>query len=975
MSIGASFLSALSMFHRPMLDAELLLDKKPPPQPPVKPAADPKPAVAPAKAPDAQHETNPFGGVFKPGMPELGAKRYTVHEGDTPWKLVHDAGVLKDAYASAADRLVNAHLSGTPALDPRAFGTRPAQPADAPRHLQPGQQVTVLDAPRLKLLEQQRWELKALEDMPSASTDSQITHQQDLRNDLVTSIYQELDYAGTQQGVPDPQQLAATIRERAPADAAFTGAVDDAVALYKNTLAGQGRTADQFGVIEQKAAAQDFDGVRDATRDQLVRLCGNSQGSDALGRLTGRGSVYMTYAGGDPRLADAVKQGIKDAEHEVLVNRPVAEVEKAYRDGGANAAMKRLAEVTDPKTATPGQVGQIMSDARLQSVVKQTLHDVHEWHDARGGPGQLMQDLATACQHAVYSDGSTPGLGKQAVDQIATEMARLSAGPGAERGSSLMQSAFRLRQVFGDAAAQGNDALALAYAAQARAQGVPGMGSVALDGVRTGFHTLADHVKALNEETSEDAAFVAVPASEWGAASSPAEQSAAVQKLLAQNPDKAKKLAEDGQELLEMKERLESAHAGIEAYTPDLKGMEGFDTQISGYQSRDGYLWSGLDNKGVTESFGGIPKPQTMTADNGTPTNTLWFQRSLRKVVEIAGKGYISQLGKGGEPLLSPKGEAVVQNLWKRGNKTLGAMLYFQNAAYELGEFGEKARSGALVNGLVSGASGLRQELAGVSYALSAGIPADRLAGIRPGSGATPLANSYANWVDKIDQLAVSDGAKLTMKQGVRLVLQDTSDLASAVLGVISAGIAFSEGKPLEGVGQTLNAVGYGFMLTGAGIDEAVFIGDATLMGMGATAWTGIGAALVLAGSALYTGATAYSHSHQYDGASRQWLESIGVKPEIAEQMAKHATSFDGEAPTAGPFLSAYFAHNKLPQQKMVSWLNMLTPKQADEMASAIKSFGDEWKQHPMSENVRRFDDALLQYGLMPPDVQLVAAN
>ena len=42
--------------------------------------------------------------------------------------------------------------------------------------------------------------------------------------------------------------------------------------------------------------------------------------------------------------------------------------------------------------------------------------------------------------------------------------------------------------------------------------------------------------------------------------------------------------------------------------------------------------------------------------------------------------------------------------------------------------------------------------------------------------------------------------------------------------------------------------------------------------------------------------------------------------------------------------------------------------------ASAVKTFGDEWKQHPMAEDARRFDDALLQYGLMPPDVQLVAS-
>jgi hypothetical protein len=83
----------------------------------------------------------------------------------------------------------------------------------------------------------------------------------------------------------------------------------------------------------------------------------------------------------------------------------------------------------------------------------------------------------------------------------------------------------------------------------------------------------------------------------------------------------------------------------------------------------------------------------------------------------------------------------------------------------------------------------------------------------------------------------------------------------------------------------------------------------------------------------------------------------------------------DGNVPSAGPFLTAYFQHAGLSQQRMVQWLNVLSPKQADDMASAIKTFGDEWKKHPMQENARRFDDALLQYGLMPPDVQLVAAR
>ena len=949
--------------------------KAPAPAPAANPVAAPPampPTLPPADSPAAA--ANPFGGALRPGLPALGITEHTVHPGDTLWRYLDQGGVFDEFGRGNADRLLDSYLPGTPALDTRAFGTRPAQPADAARDLRPGQRVTVLDVKRLGYLEQQRSELAALEGAGTPRSDSQVTHREALRTDLVTSVYQELDYAGTQQAVPDVQALAAPILARAPADPTFSSAVDDAASLYRQSLQAQGRTADQLGVIAHHAQQQDFDAVRSDTRQQLLDLCGDASGNDALGRISARAGVVMSFDGGDPRFAQAVQQGIRDAEHSVLIDRPVQAVDAAYRQHGAAAAMKLLNELTDPQTATPGQVGQILADPRTQAVVKHTIDDVTHWTDARGGPGALLQDLAAACQHAAYSDGGTPGLGKQAVDAVAQEIVDAAGRPLDGPGDPFFLYGGRTRDVMSDAASQGNVALGLAIASKAHAQGNPGLGDAALDGTRNGLRRLAGDVKDLNEKTAEDAAFLSVPAQEWGGASTPAEQAANVKALIAANPGPAKTLAQDGEDLAALQERLESVRTSVAAWTPSLKGTEGFD-RAAHLNARDGLVWSGPDDRGVTALTAGIPAPAMEgTAPAGTPTNTLWFQRSLRKVLEMVGTGTVAKLDEGGRPLLSPSAKAVVQNLWKRGNKTLGALLYFQNAAYELGEFGEKARSGALVNGLVNGASGVRQELAGVSYALSAGIPRDQLAALRPGSGGTPLARAYANGAAGIDGLAVSDGSKLAMKQGLRLVLQDTSDLASAVLGVVSAVNAFREGQPLEGVGQSLNAVGYGMMLTGSGIDEAVFAADATLAGMGATAWTGIGAALVLAGSAIYTGATAHSHSHQFDGASRQWLQAMGVKKDIADVLARHATSFDGAPPSAGPFLTAYAAHAGLGQRKLVDWLNSLSPKQADDMASAVKTFGDEWKHHAIAADARRFDDALLQYGLMPPDVQLAAS-
>jgi hypothetical protein len=204
----------------------------------------------------------------------------------------------------------------------------------------------------------------------------------------------------------------------------------------------------------------------------------------------------------------------------------------------------------------------------------------------------------------------------------------------------------------------------------------------------------------------------------------------------------------------------------------------------------------------------------------------------------------------------------------------------------------------------------------------------------------------------------------------VHLAMQDTSDLASAILGAVEAGQEFAKGETWQGVGNVLNTAGYAALLTGPGIDASELPAGATVLGLDAAGWTGIGAVLVLAGAAIFTAATAYSHSHTYDGNDAQFLQAMGVRAEVATELAKHATSLDGTPPSAGPFLAAYFRNGHASQQQMVGWLNALTPKQADAIASAIKSLGDDWEHVPMQQLAQRFDDALLQYGVMPP-VQL----
>jgi hypothetical protein len=122
----------------------------------------------------------------------------------------------------------------------------------------------------------------------------------------------------------------------------------------------------------------------------------------------------------------------------------------------------------------------------------------------------------------------------------------------------------------------------------------------------------------------------------------------------------------------------------------------------------------------------------------------------------------------------------------------------------------------------------------------------------------------------------------------------------------------------------------------------------------------------MLIAAGINYGVGAYEHSHEFDGADSDWLQAMNVKPEIADQLAKHATSTDDDPPTAGPFLTKAFKHLGLSEQKMVGWLNALSPEDADRVATLIKMHYEEWDQHPIQESVKALNDALFQMGIQP---------
>ncbi|WP_083566888.1 hypothetical protein [Pandoraea thiooxydans] len=917
-------------------------------------------------AADAQLLPSSGIGLFAPGAPELGIEQTPLAPGMSPYQVLQQQNIFAQPKLLDDTALLNANLAATPSLDRAAFGTRLANPVGTVYSLPIGTSVTVLDPTRLALLEQQRTELHAAETAPASQYKSSVAT-------LSATIYQELEYAGTRQSVPDAKALAATIRARAPGDATFQKAVDDALRMYQGTLDAQGRNSAQLGKIDAAAAAGDWAQVRTLAAQQTAATVGADKGAAALGDITARGSVYLTYAGGDPHFAQAIKAGIADARQAVLIDKPVNGVLAAYRSGGALAAMKALAGATDPQTATPAQVAQILADARIQQLVKQVLHGLTSYDGMSDPPVTIIGYLAAACQHATESDQGKAGLGKQAVDRIAIDFVAEADGMPPDKGLDVFQNPRLMSQIFTDATGQGNASLGLAVAAQAQRYLNPIFASAALDGVRVGLDTLKGSVDSLDKQTTNDAAFLTVPLKDWGGDSTPAQQQQLIKTLLADNPADAKKLNDDGAQIAQMQETTDSVRMAVAAYRGELHGVTGFDVDAPMSFRSGQYNWSVANTPSVTKALAALPtlvgagKPGS-TAPVEPSTNTVWLQRSLRKVVEQMGTKLIANLASAGPgKLLTPGGAKLAQTVWKRANKTLGAVLYFQNGAYSLSE----AADGGLSVLLTDGASGIRQDLAGVSYAMSATIPSDVLGSVRPGSGVTPLARGYEKIAAQLDELGLPKLASSGLKISIHLAMQDTSDLASSILGAVEAAQEFADGENWKGVGNVLNATGYAALLTGPGIDASELPAGATVLGLDAAGWTGIGALLVLAGAAIYTAADGYSRSHAYDGNDRQLLVAMGVQPDIAAQLAKHATAFSGAPPSAGPFLGAYFKHGHQSEQQMVAWLNGLTPHQADVIASAIKSFPDNWQSVPMTRLAQAFDDALLKYGVMPP-IQLI---
>lgn len=928
-----------------------------PSAPPAIATSTPAPDGATGLASSASQTTAAIG-LFTPGEAPLGIQQFTLSPGDNAYEVFKQHGIFAHPVGPSDAPVLASNLAATPSLDPVPFGTQPAEPWSATRRQPVGQTITVLDATRLGYLQKERAQLGAAEKGDSKA-------RADARASLTLTIYQELDYAATRQAVPDVQALAATIRARAPRDPTFQAAIDTAASMYESTLAAQGRSASQLGKIDSAAAAGNWTQVRQFTSQQLVAAAGNDQGAAALGDVVARSSVYLTYAGGSPRFVQAVQQGTADAEHTLLVDRPVERVLASYRSGGAADAMRMLDTVTDPQETTPAQVGQIMSDARILNVAKRSLSDIGVWTGTGNGANasRVLPALMTACQRAIVSDTGA-GPGKQAVDAIATYFVQQADSSPNDNSTLVLQQTPFIRGLAYNAAYKGNIALQLAIAAEAQRCHNPTYASMMIDATVQGLKGFQSGVASDEDDAEANASFITIPLyKEWGYNSTPAEQQQLINKLLADDPSGAAKLQADNTNIENLQEPIDGIDVAMSAYQSELHGVVGFDVAVPESKNDGNYLWSAPAGSSVAKLVEKLAPPGV----TGKATNALWFLRAYRKVTQQVGEYLIGKLSRSGF-LSDEKAESILE-AWKQYHATIGCLLYEANAVASLSE----ASEGGVVSLAQNGLSAIREALAGGTNALtllSDALPEGKAPWLKPGSGKTPLAKAAAQFSGWVDELDVSAGWAEALKGLGSFLLSDTSDIASAALGLSSTIEYAQRGQVWQAVGQGLNTLGYGILLTGPGLDAVTLTKGATVLGLSESALNLIGALVVALGATIYTTVTAYENSHELDGASTNLLEAMGVRADVAEQLAKHSTALGSSPPSAGPFITAYFKYAHASQQTMVKWLNSLTPQSANEMANALKDAGNAWQRMPMSQAASDFDNALLQAGIMPP-VQL----
>ncbi|WP_144445599.1 hypothetical protein [Inquilinus limosus] len=607
--------------------------------------------------------------TFGPDDPALGVYGAGVTPLKWPFRIFADAGV--DPTDNTALR---GQMAATGVLDPKAFGTRPAASPDAEYELQPGQMVWALDKTRMASLEEQRGLLAKVEDPKNAGDKAKLTEQ------LQDSVIREIDYAATQQAVPDFDALVAPLAQRAPNDPTYKAALDAARTHFDNRWKTEGRTPDQIGRLIADAKDGKYDDVTAETRRQLVAIAdatkselGDKATPEALAAaIDKRAGVYLTFDASnaaDPKTSaylDAVRQGQAEATKEVLVDRPIAEVRKAagldpkgtdvppLNERQTTDLLKKLAEVTDPQHAMPQQVQDILSDPRIFSqdpktpgLLNQAVDRMAHWKPGGDGPyDDMVPNLAHIVQNLSATDGGKPGKGKTLVDALASQI--LSKVPAQPKYDGTERNMFADAQYFGTelrrAAGKGDVALSLAVAGQADKAGdtdqtkhkddkyyhnfYHALRDASVDAARAGIEDFGGSFDKQGQQLIKDAGFFAHPLANYGQGRSKAQQAQDIAAMRKADPDAAKKYDATAAEYSRMVEVRQGITQTVDAYKQDLAGIEGFDRKVENGSP----LRPETKQESVIKAADAMPKPLGDEPKNPdtTPSPSIWFQRSER---------------------------------------------------------------------------------------------------------------------------------------------------------------------------------------------------------------------------------------------------------------------------------------------------------------------------------------------------------
>jgi hypothetical protein len=781
----------------------------------------------------------------------------------------------------------------------------------------------------------------------------------------------------------DIDAVTTAIAARAPNDRAFQQALGMARAQVFASRDSDGRTPGQVGKLQQDQAAGNLDQLKRDMHDQLTTVAQaalKDSGGDsaaALAAITQRLGVYQTYFG--KTNGDLVKAVAGDVQQQVLVKDPVQSVVDAYNNGlkkggSRQAALDAAAQwqlVTDPNKKMPGQVSAItntlmntpVNGTDAEPVLKKIVDGLADGMTSVYGDDQTsktMNALCAALQHTYDSDPpKLPGASANAARPGQTMVNQLT-------GYLLQTFKSRqdVRQVVGTNPStliellqsgvqnDGDVAVVASIAAQSNRAGDKLYTNIADSAIATGLDAYRKKtLDPLAAQTGTDAIAYTQGPKEFGDLNdaTQANQALTALKRTPHGGDVFNDIAASG----DAYDRLQKMKATLDSYAGDMSGA-GFDKAAT-----PSPYW-GANSKDVVDALASAIKavptpPKPGSADDIDQTQWWWQSR----VMTGATAYYAKQLGQ------------VLMPAAPDGTRPPGFVNWFGNEAKGITGTVTIAKNGLLgglfaINGayvLNSLQSPSKDQLMNVDNALFAGLytgvgVTTSLDALSPnwkktlfgttekGDAATLQRKMLDTLLQKFDGWETKDLTKTIFKNSARTLLASSGDVATLVIagggliplfadpttnpghevayglaGASDFGSALAKQVITTRTEQALADVAAQQTLASAGKGAAQSAAKQFLWGMGEDWWTGAGLAGNIVAAGVQYMANQYDVAHKGDQGVTQYLLALGVKPEVAEPFARHATTLtSGES--AGPAIDAYFRAMGLGTPEMVAWMN-----------------------------------------------------